>query len=153
VPLGARQLRAERLGRRNMGSLDLRDDLALDCHEVFELLIEMAGHQQHGILELVLGSLERAIAERAGHDRRPDRDRRDQKQATDYEPADRAAASGGLHVDGGVCGYHRYGSLRGFATGVVTPDRTGDYPGGMELTLAIWVNQRLSVRERRPARS
>ena len=60
--------------------------------EIFELLIEMAGQQQHGVFQFALAVVQRALAEIADHDRGADRDRGDQQYAADDQPADRTAA-------------------------------------------------------------
>ena len=146
VPVGARQLRPERVGRGDSGCLDLRDHVALDRHEVLELLVEMTGHQQHGVFELVLGARQSTIAEGAGHDRGADRDCRDQQRAAGHEPADRAAAAhGSLHVDRIVRVFHlHWNHWRGVATGNApnAPGRMKSYFNDVELTLAIGVNGR-----------
>ena len=71
------------------------DQVLLHDLEVLELLVEMAGQQQHGVFQLALAVAQRAFAEIAGHDGGADRDRRDQEDAAEDQPADRAAAKDG----------------------------------------------------------
>ncbi len=66
------------------------DQVLLDDLKVFELLVEMAGQQQHGVFQFALAVAQRALAEIAGHDGRADRDRGDQERAAQDQPADRA---------------------------------------------------------------
>ncbi len=76
-----------------------RDQVLLDDLEILELLIEMAGQQQHGIFQLALAVMQRALAEIAGHHGRADRNRRDQQRAAEDQPADRAAAKDGCDLE------------------------------------------------------
>ena len=69
-----------------------RDQVLLHDLEIFELLIEMARQQQHGVFQLAFAVAQRPFAEIAGHDGRADRDRGDQQHAAQHQPADRAAA-------------------------------------------------------------
>jgi hypothetical protein len=64
--------------------------------------IEMASQQHHGVLKFALAAVQRALPKSAGHDRRSDRDRRDQDQAAGDQPADRAAPNGGPRVERGA---------------------------------------------------
>ena len=75
------------------------EQVVLDNLEVLELLIEMAGQQQHGVFELALAAAQRPLAEITGHDGRPDRDCGDQQDAAEDQPADRAAAKGGRDLE------------------------------------------------------
>ena len=60
---------------------------------IFHLLIEVAGQQQHGIFQLALAAVERALAKVVRHDGRTDHDRRDQQYAAKDESTDRTAAN------------------------------------------------------------
>jgi hypothetical protein len=51
------------------------DEVLLDDLEVFELLVEMAGQQQHGIFQFALAVAQRALAEIACHQGRADGNR------------------------------------------------------------------------------
>ena len=55
------------------------DQVFLDDLEILQLLVEMTGEQQHGVFQLALGVVQRALAEIAGHDGGADRNRRDQQ--------------------------------------------------------------------------
>ena len=81
-------------GRDPAGAYE-RDQVLLYDLEVFELLVEMAGEQQHGIFQLAFAVAQRALAEIAGHDGRADGDGGDQQRAAHDQPADRAAAEDG----------------------------------------------------------
>ena len=81
------------------------DQVVLYDLEILELLIEMAGQQQHGVLQLALAVMQRTFAEIAGHHGGADRDRRDQQHAAQDQPADRAAAERGRD-------FERRGTLR-----------------------------------------
>ena len=108
----------------------------------------MAGHQQHGIFELVLGALAARVAEIAGHDRGADRDRRDQQRPPTTSQRigpPRAAVFTSKRGVRGFIWYRFVGEV--FDRRRSTPDRTRSYPRGMELTLAVWVNGRLSAGE------
>ena len=72
-----------------------RDQVLLNDLEVGELLVEMAGQQQHGVFQFALAVAQRALAEIAGHHGRADRDGGDQEDAAQDQPADRAAAEDG----------------------------------------------------------
>ena len=86
------------------------DEVLLDDFEVFELLVEMAGQQQHGIFQFALAVAQRALAEIAGHESRADRNRGDKQDATQNQPADRAAAKAGCELEGTDAGRnHRRG--------------------------------------------
>ena len=71
--------------------MDLRGNVPQDDREILKLLIEVTGEQQHGVFEFALVAVQGAFAEIADHDRRADRDRRDQKYGAGNEPADRSA--------------------------------------------------------------
>ena len=81
-----------------------RDQVLLHDLEVFELLVEMTGEQQHGVFQLAFAVAQRALAEIAGHDGRADGDGRDQERAAQDQPADRAAAEGGRNPEGAGAG-------------------------------------------------
>ena len=83
------------LGGRDPAGAHERDQVLLHDLEVFELLVEMAGEQQHGVFQLAFAVAQRAFAEIAGHDGGADRDGGDQERAAQDQPADRAAAEGG----------------------------------------------------------
>ena len=85
VPFRRRHHGAERFRRGDAGTLDLRDHVALDSHEILELLVEMPGHQQHVVFELPFGAGKRAFAEIAGHDGGAERDRGNQEKAADRQ--------------------------------------------------------------------
>jgi hypothetical protein len=75
------------------------DQVFLDDLEVLELLVEMAGQQQHGVFQLALAVAQRPLAEIARHQGGADRDRGDQQHAAQDQPADRAAAKGGRDLE------------------------------------------------------
>ena len=85
-------------GRDPIGTHE-RDQVLLHDLEVFELLVEMAGEQQHGVFQLAFAAAQRALAEIAGHDGRADGDGGDQERAAQDQPADRAAAEGGRNPE------------------------------------------------------
>ncbi len=88
------------LGRRDPAGTHERDQVLLHDLEVFELLVEMASQQQHGVFQFAFAAAQRALAEIAGHDGRADRDGGDQECAAQDQPADRAAAEGGRNSEG-----------------------------------------------------
>jgi len=77
------------------------DQVLLDHLEILELLVEMAGQQQHGVFQFALAVAQCALAEIAGHDGGADRDRDDQQRAAKDQPADRAAAKHGRDLEPG----------------------------------------------------
>ena len=85
--------------RRDPAGPHEADQVLLDASEILELLVEMAGQQQHGVFQLALAVAQRALAEIAGHDGRADRDRGDQQHAAQDQPADRAAAKERLDLE------------------------------------------------------
>jgi len=109
VRFKGRHLTVEICGRSDPGMPDLRDNVSLNGPEVFELLVEVAGQQQHGVLQLALTAVQRTLAKIAGHDRGADHDCSDQERAANDKPADRAAARRMLEIGRGgtVC---RHGS-------------------------------------------
>ena len=92
----------EGIGRRQSARADLRDDGILDGNEILELLIEVAGQQQHRIFQFAFGAVERALAENADHHRGADHDGRNQQHAAKDQPADRSAAQRRLVVERGL---------------------------------------------------
>ena len=92
------------LGGRDPAGTHERDQVLLHDLEVFELLVEMAGEQQHGVFQLAFAAAQRALAEIAGHDGRADGDGGDQERAAQDQPADRAAAEGGRNPERGGAG-------------------------------------------------
>src|ERR1700730_10410919 len=79
-----------------------RDDVFLNGAEVLQLLVEMAGQQQHGVVELACAAVQGALAKILGHDGRADRDGRDQEYAADDQPAYRVAADRTREVERGA---------------------------------------------------
>ena len=67
------------LARGDPARSHIRNQVLLNDLEVFELLIEMTGQQQHGIFQLAFARVQRALAEIAGDDRGADGDRRNQE--------------------------------------------------------------------------
>jgi len=93
------------LARIDAARLHVRDQVLLNGPQVFELLIEVPGQQQHGVFQLAFAAVQRALAEISDHDRSPDCDCRDQEYAAKDEPADQIVANGSFDVGGGgaVC--------------------------------------------------
>ena len=89
VPAG--HVAFQRLARRDAIRLDVLDHAFLDQVELLKLLVEMAGQQHHGVLELALAVDQRALAETADHGRGADRNRDDQQRAAQHQPLDRTA--------------------------------------------------------------
>ena len=83
------------------GGLHIGGDVLLDGAEVLQLLVEMAGQQQHGVFEFAGAAVQRAFAKIAGHDGGADRDGGDQESTADDEPADRVAADRAREVQQG----------------------------------------------------
>ena len=83
------------LGRRDPAGTHERDQVLLHDLEVFELLVEMARQQQHGVFQLAFAAAQRALAGIAGHDGRANGDRGDQERAAEDQPADRVAVEAG----------------------------------------------------------
>src|SRR5207248_3710259 len=97
----------EALGRRDPTRAHVVDEILLDHLEIPELLIEVAGEQQHGIFQFALAVAQRPFAEISRHQRRADRDRGDQQHAAQYQPTDRTAAHEAFDVSGsGSVGRH-----------------------------------------------
>nr|WP_291577555.1 hypothetical protein [Bradyrhizobium sp.] len=69
--------------------MDVRDDVFFNEFEIFELLIEVAGQQQHGVFQLAFAAVQRALTEITDHDRCPGRDGHDQQHAAKDQPANR----------------------------------------------------------------
>jgi hypothetical protein len=138
MPVDGRQLPAEGVGRGDASSPDFCDHVSLKDGEVFELVVEMTGQQQHGVFQLALVAFQRAFAKIIGHDRRADRDRRDQQGAANDKPADRTAANGRCEAEGGVVCRHGTGRCRGRDAGKQSrPSPANSYRAGMEVRLGI----------------
>src|ERR1700730_17682501 len=90
VPFSGGHLPPENLGRAYSGALELRDGVFLNDDEILELLIEVAGEQQHGVFQLAFATVQRPLAEIADHDRGPDHDRSNQQHPAQHQPTDRA---------------------------------------------------------------
>ncbi len=88
-----RHLLPERFRRRCACDLHLRDQLGGDGLGILELLIEMAGQQHNGVLQLALGIVDGAFAEFVHHDDGADEDRDDEQRAAECEPRDRPTAN------------------------------------------------------------
>ncbi len=83
------------------GRFHVSDKVFLNRPEILELLVEMTGQQQHGVFQLAFAALQRALAKITGHDRRADRDCRNEEYAAKDQPADRTAANQMSQVEGG----------------------------------------------------
>ncbi len=83
------------------GCLHVGDKVSLNRRDVIELPIEVAGQQQYGVFQFAFAVVQRALSEIADHDRRADRDRRNQEYAAKDKPADRTAANGMFEDEGG----------------------------------------------------
>jgi len=93
------------LARSDPAGLHIGNEVFLNCPEVVELLIEMAGQQQDGVFQFAFAIAQRTLTEIAGHDGRADHDCRNQECAANDKPADRTAANRSFDVGGGgaVC--------------------------------------------------
>ena len=72
--------------------------LCVDGAGILELLIVVAGQQQHGVFQLALAVDQRTLAELTDHQRRAEHDCRNQHGATGDKPPDRPAPR--CHGDG-----------------------------------------------------
>ena len=72
--------------RGESGNLQAGDHVRGDGVGILELLVEMTGEQQGGILQLTLAVDQRAFAEFAGHHDGADEDRRNQQTAAKRQP-------------------------------------------------------------------
>src|SRR5215213_6465186 len=142
-------------GRRDPAGTHERDQVLLHDLEVFELLVEMAGEQQHGVFQLAFAVAQRALAGIAGREGRADGDGGDQERAAQDQPADRAAAEGGGNPE-------RDGGDRSHATQSLPRNELPEaefsqpsaydfrYRAKMELTLGSLVNGWLAEWRRPP---
>ncbi|MBA7635779.1 hypothetical protein ES703_43383 [subsurface metagenome] len=87
-----RQLLLESIGGEDAVDVDVVDQVLLHDLEIGELLVEMPHQQLHGVVQLALGISQGALAEVFRHQRGADGDRRDQEDAAEHQPTDRAAA-------------------------------------------------------------
>ena len=68
------------LGAVDSARSHIRDQVVLNDAEVLELLVEVAGKQQHGVFQFALAVVQRALAEISNHDGGADGDCRDQQR-------------------------------------------------------------------------
>src|SRR5260370_5448956 len=87
------------------GRFHVGGEVFLNCPKILELLVEMAGKQQYGVLQFAQAAVQRTLAEVACHDRGADRDFRDQEYAAQDQPADPTASEPSLDVEGGDAGW------------------------------------------------
>ena len=80
----------EFLLRGDAGNLQPGDHVVGERVEVLELLVEVTGKQEHGVLQLAFAVEKRALAEFTGHHDGADENRRDQQAAAKGQPQHRA---------------------------------------------------------------
>ena len=108
VPFQGSQLSSEYFGCHSVG-MDLPGNVLQNDGEIFELLIEVTGQQQHRVFQFAFVAAQGPFAKVVDHDRGTDRDGRDQECAAADKPPDRAAGQKCFHIERGG-GFCRHGS-------------------------------------------
>ena len=93
----ARDPASERFGRVDPVQLHPLDQVSLDRVEIVEFAVEMAGQQQHGILQLALAVQQRALPEVDDDEGGADRDGGDQQDPAEDQQIQRDYAGWPLH--------------------------------------------------------
>jgi hypothetical protein len=85
-----RHLLLERVCGIELPRVHVGDDVVVDVLEITELLVEMTGQQQRGVVQIAFGDLKRAFAVLQRQIGRAKRDRHHQRDAAQDQPLDRA---------------------------------------------------------------